>query len=635
MRIAVLAALLCAVPPLAAQATLAELQARFPIPTAVYTHFDQKIVQEPKEFLKGFPGHSEACHSTMLFLKPGNGQQSVRVWVPKTCTLDENWVTWTVPGGKPQTVTTEKFESKTLSGDLVYSYQLPPVPAGTVLERFYSETYPDYLTGQKSRALPNDAPVLAWHLDLELPVIMTYKLKNPLLEAGGSQLTACIDKDKHTRVLSLDAPDPGPQAPVPYPPWAPKATSVKWVTPWYRIILLSPTATVAGFYNRVANRDSMFSNRVEETTARLTQGLTTPKAKLDALYAFVQKDLKQIASSEETGGLFGKGAFNFAEMLEHHEGSADAIAALLALMLEKSGIATRLALVHQGVNEGFDPDWIDRDEPFKLMLAVELDGAQRWLFPQDLKRPMGQLDPWEMNRPAVVVQDKKTLEVIRTPAALPVENRYDETWVLELDDQGNGRTRFTRVGSGPEAQALRQYWDRKRPAERKNLDDIRALTAAAPLGQVIGGSVEQAPDPAPAFRTQLELDLKKVCQTRNGALELAPWASCFLIGQGFMVPYQGPARTQPIWVPYDQVVHRTLIIRAGGKRHLVGALPALARVVNALGTATSSYGMDQGDLRIEQTLTLNHGLHPKEFDSALRALAGPGSPLVLPALQFR
>ncbi len=141
--------------------------------------------------------------------------------------------------------------------------------------------------------------------------------------------------------------------------------------------------------------------------------------------------------------------------------------------------------------------------------------------------------------------------------------------------------------------------------------------------------------PDKPLQTWFDFTLPQICAVREKVITLAPWAAPFTFGLDGAVPLKHSDRRLPIWITYDQTTHRTLVISLPTGWSLQMPLPAPRRVENALGSCSSSYSLENGTIRVDQTLALKHGMHPATLSRELDELLGDGSPLILPAFRFK
>jgi hypothetical protein len=615
-------------------ASLQDLQARFPGRSAVYTRFEAFHRNGAAVMFKTTT-HTYGEHKWTLILQDEQASQAVKMDAEEGWTMEKASISWTLPGGQPEQVGLDQLQVKEEGYKQVYSYPMPKLPKGTTLEVAFSLTRKAGLSGRGAFYLPTDAPVLAWHVEMDIPDRTTYRVKNPLFETGETKLEEQTDPVTLHRKVVVDSPDPGPRNWQPFSPWAPSVGGrVKWLLPTPGFFILTTEQQVSNFAAKLERRDSSSPGAMKLATDRVVQGKSTRKEKVEAIYAYLQKEIKPIEANKETGGIFGKSEFKFGEMLDKKEGAPEAIVALMARMLETQDIPCKVVIVHESLGEGFDPNWISSDEPFEVGVMVDMDFAKAAVaFPQNPQRPFGYLDMWELDRPAIQVMTKGPMPIFKTPAALPYENRYEDAWTLALDEQGNGKMHFERATSGPEGDFLRNWWARQTAQQKKSAGPLWGMLRGRAAGRLVGGAIDWAQPADKPFMVKADLDLPKACVLKDGVLDVEPWAAGFRVEWGF-APLKEEPRTRPIWIPYDQVVRRTLTIKAPAGRKLQGPLPGPAKAANALGTASAAFRLENGDLLVDQTLTLAHGMYPAEANAQLLVLAGAGSPLALPALHY-
>lgn len=592
-------------------------------------------------FWKGPKEHTVSHHRTSLVLK--SDLSAWRVFqqdLDTGSTITEGWVSWTSPDGKTEKVEFGKFKVLDLGPDTRYSYKYPQLPEGTQIEEHLVAQVPGSAWRSLHQAFPENAPVMETHLEAVLQKGKSFRIKNPLAEEEGKGRVRIQDHSDGKRVqINLDLDEFGPsverRAPLAHVPALPKDVSIQIADPqhFYR----TPEAMISAVYSNIAARTPWFSTVVEDRLASIVKGQTSVRGKVEAVFGYLNKEMTVLPDSAEKGSIFsGNYRLDFADMLTQMRGTPGAIAALLNQMLQKLEVDSKLVLIHGGLRSQFDPACLDEDEIWKLAVLVDLEGAPTILFPQDKVRPMGQVDFWLMDRPAIVVRKDKDLLIIRTPHSQPLSNRYEESWKLEVLPNGRGKLRFERSATGPESDSVRAAYRRASEYERNRAQWVFDITPASPYAPPPDkGAMLDPGSPDKPLQSWFDFTLPQICAAREKVITLAPWAAPFTFGLDGAVPLKHSDRRLPIWITYDQTTHRTLVISLPTGWSLQTPLPAPTRVENALGSCSSSYSLENGTIRVDQTLALKHGMHPATLSRQLDELLGEGSPLILPAFRFK
>jgi len=643
MKPVTLWACICCGVSLAAQSVrpLAEWKSRYPWSKTAGLLLKVSLEEQPMGFWKGPRDYTISHHRTSLVLK--SDLSAWRVFqqdLDTGSTITEGWVSWTSPDGKTEKVEFGKFKVVDLGPDTRYSYKFPQLPEGTQIEEHLVARVPGSAWRSLHQPFLENAPMLETHLEAVLQKGKSFRIKNPLAEETGRGRVRIQDLPDGKRVqINLDLEEFGPsverRVQLARMPALPRDVSLQIAGPqhFYR----TPEAMVGAVYSNIAARTPWFSTVVEDRLASIINGRSTIRGKVEALFGYLNKEMTVLPESAEKGSIFsGNYRLDFAEMLTQLRGTPGAIAALLNQMLQKMEIDSKLVLIHGGLRSQFDPACLDEDEIWKLAVLVDLEGTPTILFPQDKARPMGQVDFWLMDRPAIVVRKDKELLVIRTPHSQALPNRYEESWKLEVSPNGRGKLHFERSATGPENDSIRSVYRQASEYERSKVRWICDITPASPYAPPPdkGGMLD--PDsPDKPLGTTLDFSLPQICAARDRVITLAPWAAPFTFGLDGAVPLKQSDRQHPIWIPYDQTTHRTLVISLPAGWSLLTPLPSPARTENALGSCSSSYSLENGAIKVDQTLVLKHGMHPAVLSKELDALLGDGSPLLLPAFQFK
>lgn len=628
---------------LAAQSVrpLAEWKSRYPWSKTAGILLKVRLEEEPMGFWKGPKEHTISHHRTSLVLK--SDLSAWRVFqqdLDTGSTITEGWVSWTLPDGKTEKVEFGKFKVVDLGPDTRYSYKFPPLPEGTQIEEHLVAQVPGSVWRTLHQPFPENAPMLETHLEAVLQKGKSFRIKNPLAEEAGRGRVKIQDHADGKRMqINLDLEEFGPsverRVQLAHIPALPKDVSLQIADPqhFYR----TPEAMIAAVYSNIAARTPWFSTVVQDRLASIVNGRPSVRGKVESVFGYLNKEMTVLPESAEKGSIFsGNYRLDFADMLTQMRGTPGAIAALLNQMLQKLEIDSKLVLIHGGLRSQFDPACLDEDEIWKLAVLVDLEGSPTILFPQDKARPMGQVDFWLMDRPAIVVQKDNELRVIRTPHSQPLPNRYEESWKLEVSPNGKGKLHFERSAMGPENHSIRAVYRQASDYERNKVRWLFDLTPASPYAPPPDKGAMSAPDSLDKpITTSFDFSLPQICAARDKVITLSPWAAPFTFGLEGAVPLNQAVRQLPIWIPYDQTTHRTLVITVPAGWSLQTPIPAPVRLENALGSCSSSYSLENGAIKVDQTLMLKHGMHPAVLSKELDALLGDGSPLLLPAFQFK
>lgn len=619
-----------------AEPSLKELQLRFPRMKAAYLQWQYQLEEAKPGFWSGVTDHEERFHSRYVVLRAETKPtRVVSSPLPDHAKLSEGWVSWTLPDGKVEKIPVERFQSRKIGAVTRIDYALPALPAGTQVEEHFVGQVPGIIDGFRFLALPKESALVQGTFQMVMPGAKTFKLKNLHGEQDPKKLVIGEAPDGR-RKISLDLSGILPADRDPLSPFRILPMALTWDTRNYPTYLNPPEDIVRQFHRRLDSRSPWFSDAVRNRLGTITEGKTTDRGRVEAVLSYIHSNIRKIGSEQDKGGgLFGLGRMNFADMLSKGEATADGMQALMMEMLGKLGIPAKMVLIHAPWNGPFDPNYIASHEDYEGAVWVDLHGGPLLAFPHRPERPLGHLDRFQMNRPAIVIKDASTLEVLRTPASLAQENRYDDAWTLQIDPSGKGDLQFERRITGPEALDLRGIWNRTPPAKQTQADTVWEFCPGEPLGMPVQGSVANADAKDKPLGIQLRLQLPVICRSLEGEVELSPLATALGLGLGERVPVKDHTRTEPIWIAYDQTIQRTLRIKAPAAWKRPTQLPSPREVKNELGSAQATFTLEGEDIRVDQTLKLVHGLHPASKAKELLQLIGVDSPMAIPALRFR
>jgi hypothetical protein len=200
---------------------------------------------------------------------------------------------------------------------------------------------------------------------------------------------------------------------------------------------------------------------IKQKVAALTASATTPLARMQALAAFLQTDIRYVAILLGIGGLQPHPA---ADIFSNRYGDCKDKATLLSSMLKEAGIDSYYVVINakRGVVTSSTPPHIDGfnhvilavqlppglTDP-SLMAVMQHPKLGRILFfdPTDHLTPFGQLrGALQGNYGLLVAPDGG--ELVELPQLPPAANALDRSAKLTLDAQGNlqGEVREIRVG---------------------------------------------------------------------------------------------------------------------------------------------------------------------------------------------
>lgn len=269
------------------------------------------------------------------------------------------------------------------------------------------------------------------------------------------------------------------------PPW--RGIAAKMV-----VSLQPPDAQQGGFrswqemgtwYERLTQGRRNASPQIKQMVQQLTAPAATPLAKMQALSAFVQRDIRYVAIELGIGGWQPHTA---AETFEHRYGDCKDKVTLLSSMLAEAGIESHYVIINTErgsvsaatpPNMGFNhvilaivlPDGVDLTSLTTRMKHPKL-GNVLFFDPTSTLVPLGQLPgALQANYGVLVARDGG--ELLQLPLSPTTMNGVQRTAKLELDDSGLLRGEVVERWAGDGA-AMKRYELR---AARLDVDQIKPV----------------------------------------------------------------------------------------------------------------------------------------------------------------
>jgi hypothetical protein len=408
-----------------------------------------------------------------------------------------------------------------------------------------------------------------WVVQEEVPTLQThYTLQLP---SGWSYRAAWLNHGEEEPTVSAGATAQWVVANVPamriephMPPW-------RGIAPRLVIAVLPPSGSVGGlqswsevgkWYTDLSRGRRDPSPEIRQKVADLTAGISDPLAKMRALAAFVQNDIRYVAIELGIGGYQPHSA---AEVFRHRYGDCKDKATLLSAMLQVAGIDSYYVIVNT------ERGSIGADTPPNLafnhvILALRLpDGADattllatrpygdsgRLLFfdPTDDLTPFGLLSgPLQANFGLLVTPDGGQL--VELPQLSPAAGGRTRSAQLTLDADGglSGEVREQRLGDDAAAQrsALRGV-----STDTDQIKPIESLLAASLANfQILRARVANAHDIDKPFEWIYEFKSDQYAKRTGDLLLVRPrvlgsWTHGFLEtkeAREHAIEFDGPER---------------------------------------------------------------------------------------------
>jgi transglutaminase-like putative cysteine protease len=277
------------------------------------------------------------------------------------------------------------------------------------------------------------------------------------------------------------------------------------------------------------------SPQLKQRVAELTAAAPTLLAKMQALAAFVQDDIRYVAIELGVGGYQPHAA---AEVLSHEYGDCKDKATLLGAMLEQIGVRSYPVIINAArgvVTEGTPPSPYgfnhailavalpaDLEEPNIVATYTDAKLGRLLFFdPTNPVTPFGSLSgSLQGNYGLLVTPDGG--ELVELPAMPPSANGVTRTATLTLDEAGTLRGNVREVRQGDRAaeqrfavRAARSETDRIRPIER-------LLSGSLSSYQITQASIVNLPTSDKAFEWRYSLEASHYGKVAGDVLLIRP-----------------------------------------------------------------------------------------------------------------
>ena len=219
-------------------------------------------------------------------------------------------------------------------------------------------------------------------------------------------------------------------------------------------------AAVGDWYRTLEAGRTQPDETIRAKVAELTRGKTTDEAKAQAVYQYVDSQVRYI------GVAFGVGRYQphqAAQVLENQYGDCKDKHTLLAAMLQALGLKPQAVLIGYAIR--FNEAVPSPGSFNHAITQVQLDGKTVWLDSTAEGSPFRLLNPLLRNRPALVVPETGVATIERTPEALPFPDFQTFTADGTLDAQGVSNSRIVLTVRGDLEVEMRQAFDQASPAQ--------------------------------------------------------------------------------------------------------------------------------------------------------------------------
>jgi len=218
---------------------------------------------------------------------------------------------------------------------------------------------------------------------------------------------------------------------------------------------------------------------IKEKVAELTQGLSAPKEKIEALFNYVKKKIRYVYID------LGKSGYEPAsapEVFENKYGDCKDKSTLLISMLRSAGIPAYYVLIPTN-SMG---NWIRHfPYPFQFdhcIVAIDKGGEYSFIDPVAENYRIDYLPESNQNRDVLIFPDQKII-IGRTPLARPEENASYGQYRIKIETDGSIEGEVKDFGTGEPEASLRSFFADHSPTEIKEALEKRVdkISAGAKL----------------------------------------------------------------------------------------------------------------------------------------------------------
>ncbi|HUX44891.1 MAG TPA: DUF3857 domain-containing protein [Terracidiphilus sp.] len=306
--------------------------------------------------------------------------------------------------------------------------------------------------------------VLDEELDLDLPADKPVTVASAGLQP--TVTTASGRKLYHWVSSNLKRPDP--EHPISTKHWNP-SVQVTTFTSWQQI---------GAWYQSLQQQALVVTPAIQAHVDTLTHGLTTPDARLRAIFDDVALHVHYV------GLEFGIGRYqphNADDVLANEYGDCKDKHTLLATMLKAAGIQAWPVLINS--SRELDPATPSPAQFDHVITLVSLDGKLLWMDSTEEVAPIGTLAGTLRDKQALAIPPDKPAYLIRTPADLPYAQSFDFTVTGKLSDQGQFTGHFVQIYHGDVGTLLRIAFRATPQSQWKQL--VQAFSNATGFGGVV------------------------------------------------------------------------------------------------------------------------------------------------------
>ena len=311
-------------------------------------------------------------------------------------------------------------------------------------------------------------------------------------------------------------------------------------TPHLVVTTFSSWQEFAAAYEERARPMAAITPEIRKLAADVTRGRTDQRAKTRALYEWVSKNVRYVATWIGSDGWVPHAA---STVLANRYGDCKDHVVLLEALLASQGIASSTVMINSDKTSYSLPPVVypvfNHVITYVPSLHLYLDSTA------GVTTPFGVLPISDLDKPVIRTAFDEVVQ--RTPMLKPAEFASVRSTRLTLDENGNASGEFSISASGTAAIALREI--RQSIGRRKEREWVREILDARGMDGSGAVTFEDSAD-GDALTIRMQVQIQNFMSlAENGTIPLTP----LLVGPiGFdhlRTVYQRAERTLPYWCP--------------------------------------------------------------------------------------
>ena len=306
-------------------------------------------------------------------------------------------------------------------------------------------------------------------------------------------------------------------------------------------------STLGTFYYQINKEHNDLSQEMKQEVARLTQSASTNMEKINALYSYLQQNMRYVSIQL---GIGGYQAFTASYVEKNKFGDCKALTYFMKSMLEEIGIASYPALIQTGYNHhNLDSSFAYQAFNHVILYVPEED---LWLECTNNQFPAGYIGGSNADHPVLWLTPEGG-KLARTPRYPKETNKGKGVYDLTISAEGNAEV-AGELGFNGILHERWRYYASLLPENEWNEQLIEFLSDL-PSSQFT--NVEIAANPDQARATVLFTAATDKYAQKSGKRLFVPLNRISRVGNPF--PRSDDRRT-PIWKPYGSTWEEDFIL---------------------------------------------------------------------------